>query len=82
MNFITAKKKLKRLAKGRFHTLSYEIRDYGKLIYSTEKLEVICSVYVDGYTHYTGRTWKIALDLLNEAMNPPSVEIESIEEEK
>ncbi len=76
MNFKEAKSKLKKLAKGEYHSIQYGITEY-----LPNKLKQKCSVYIDGYSWHWGETWKVALKSLENEMNlPPKkpVKIESI----
>jgi hypothetical protein len=80
MNFKQAKAKLKRLAKGKFHSINYKISEHtgGELMQE-------CSVYIDETDLHIGETWEAAFKELNKEINPQpknTVEIESIEEIK
>ncbi|KKK97093.1 hypothetical protein LCGC14_2656210 [marine sediment metagenome] len=78
MNFLQAKRKLKKLAKGEYHFLSYSITEYDNSTLSQE-----CTVYVDGYNHSPASNWVDAFEGLQEQINPPKlkpVNIEPIEE--
>ncbi|MDY6862809.1 MAG: hypothetical protein SV062_07445 [Thermodesulfobacteriota bacterium] len=63
MKFLEAKAKLKELAKGRYHLIRYELTEY-----PTGKLEVKCTVYIDGYSHNSGTTWEEAFNNLQTEM--------------
>ena len=78
MNFQQAKDKLKKLAKGKYHSISYEISEY-----PPDGLEQKCSVYISGYNWEQEKTWELAFKELK--LNPPfkkPVIIDSIEEIK
>lgn len=80
MTFRQAKKELEKLANGDYHVLSYGITDFG----TGGKLEQKCTVYVNGFDHYHGVTWRIALDKLESAIIGISlpVKIEDIPEQE
>lgn len=66
MTFREAKDKLKELAGGRYHRLSYELTEH-----SSGKLEAECRLYIDpkissGYQS----TWEEAFAELQKVMNP------------
>jgi len=60
MTFIDAKKKLKVLADGEYHSIKYGISEY-----DNGEIEVKCSVYISGYDIHIAPTWVKALDLIN-----------------
>lgn len=84
MSFRQAKKELEKLANGDYHVLSYGITDFGTADYIDGKLEQKCTVYVNGFDHYHGATWRIALDKLESAITGTSlpVKIEDIPEQE
>jgi len=51
------KGQLKKLAKGKYHSLSYEITEF----HTGDSVEV-CTVYINRYSHSTGYTWDDALE--------------------
>ncbi len=80
MNFIEARSKLKKLAKGKYHTIQYQMSEVRE-----EDLAQECTVYIDGFSHHYGETWELALKSLKNEINPPlakPVKVESIEEIK
>ena len=80
MNFIQAKRKLKKLAKGKYHVLNYKISEF-----SNGELQQECTVYIHGRNHHYGETWEAALKSLKNEINPPPkkpVIIDNIEEIK
>lgn len=78
MNFIGAKRNLKKLAGKKYHSLSYTISTYGD-----GSLTQQCSVYIDGSDHFSRETWGLALKALRQSLAPPlKVEIDNIEEIK
>ena len=80
MNFIQAKKKLEKLAKGKYHSLNYTISEF-----PDGELQQECTVYIDGRNHHYGETWEAALKSMRNEINPPfkkPVIIDSIEEIK
>ena len=79
MNFIDAKKKLEEYADGRYHHIEYRITDTGG-----EDKELIqeCSIYIDTISKiFSGCTWEDTFRKLDLFVNPPTMNIESIEEE-
>ncbi len=80
MNFKEAKDKLKKLAKGEYHSIKYEITEY-----NGGELRQECSVYIAGRGWCEERTWELAFKSLRNEINPPSkkpVKIDNIEEIK
>ncbi len=70
MLFMDAKKKLEKIANGRFHAIEYSCD-----VYEDGSNIVNCTVYIDGYRHQAGSTWNKALEKLklkikNEQMSP------------
>jgi len=64
MTFLEAKTALKELAKGEYHSISYEISEY-----SSGGLEIKCTMYVHGYRHTTDcKTWEDALFNMRQQM--------------
>ena len=71
MQFIAAKRKLKRLAKGKYHCLSYELTEYsGRPI--TQHTQ--CRIYIDGEDGFYGATFKEAFKHRVEALTPEVTE--------
>lgn len=64
MTFLEAKAALKDLAKGEYHSISYEISEY-----SSGGLDIKCTLYVHGY-RYTAdcRTWEDAIQDMKQQM--------------
>jgi hypothetical protein len=75
MNFQEAIKKLSKLANGKYNSLSYDITQFSR----HSSYQQRCTVYVDGYSHYSGNTWEQAFEKLEEALNPHQLSIEDIE---
>jgi len=76
MNIKTAKKKLAKIAKGKFHSVQYDITDIGN-----GELKQECSIYISGMSWHLGETWEEAFSSLQKATaKPKTVVIESIEE--
>ena len=72
MTFEEARKELKELAEGEHYAMKFELSEYG-----TGVEEIVCSVYIHGYSYNTGRTWDKALDAIAEEMGEtkkPSIE--------
>ena len=75
MNFLQAKRELKKLAKGKYHPLSYTITEYSDGALSQE-----CQTYIDGYDFSTADHWIDAIKLMQQKTNPKPVNIEPIKE--
>ncbi len=56
MTFLEAKAELKKMANGRFHDITYELREYSSGIN-----EAKCEVYIDPRLSASGATWNEAL---------------------
>ena len=54
-----AKKKLEKLANGKYHSISYELTTF-----RTGEERPECTLYIDGGKHHQGRTWESAFDSL------------------
>jgi len=67
MTFKAAAKKLKKMAVGKYHSLSYELVTFGDGI--SDKSEATCSVYISGMNHHKGATWEQALLLIQQAID-------------
>lgn len=68
MKFMEAKKKLEKMAKGEYHSLTYEITEYSN---NVTPPTVKCTTYINGQTHLSASTWKESLKLMEVAINPP-----------
>jgi hypothetical protein len=55
MKFSDAKARLKKIAGGRYHMLTYGMIENGDGVVTTQ-----CSIYIDGETFYNGRTFEDA----------------------
>ena len=55
MTFKAAKKKLKKLAGGRYHALTYELTEH-----HTGEMVSDCTIYIHDDGHHKGRTWEEA----------------------
>jgi hypothetical protein len=64
MTFQEAKEKLKGIANGRYHSLSYELTEYAGGGQQPE-----CLVYIDQYKHHKGLTWEEAFLSLDRQIN-------------
>lgn len=64
MNFREAKDKLKEIAAGRYHLLGYQLTEY-----QSGELKPECTVYIDGLTHFRGKTWEEAFKALDEGIH-------------
>ena len=76
VNFQQAERKLKKLAKGKYYSITYEYSNHQehKTVYQE------CKVYTATTGWLSAKSWKIVLALLDQAINPPEVKVESIEE--
>ena len=70
MTFASAKKKLKKIADGKYHQISYESVEY-----HTGKMRNECIIYVDDCGSHSGPTWDDAFRQLDIEMNPPKVDV-------
>lgn len=59
MTFEKAEKKIKKIAKGQYHSVGYE-RTY----HDDGSVEQECSLYIDGGSRHEGRTWENAFKSL------------------
>ncbi len=78
MDFLQAKRKLKEIAKGKYHTIRYGITENREGELSQE-----CQVYINGYEFCNSNTWERALKQMQEQINPPTpvqVKIDKIPE--
>ena len=75
MNFQQAKKGLKKLAKGKYHCIRYELTEY-----NNGDLKQECSVYVDGQEWVEGYTWNEALNKMKYKCRKMPLTLEDIEE--
>jgi len=69
MQFTDAKNKLKELANGKYHSITYELTEY-----SNGKLETKCHLYIDPHISFLASTWREAFTKLEEYLHPkPSI---------
>ena len=59
MKFQDAKDKLEKLAKGKYHTIRYELTEY-----RSGKQCTRCTLYVDGGPNFVSQTFQECFDLL------------------
>lgn len=57
----SAKSQIKKLAKGRAHSLDYDVIEY-----TSGDTKETCSVYIDGYGYSDAGTWDEALALMRD----------------
>jgi hypothetical protein len=57
MKFSEAKDELKKLAKGKMHSITYELIEYASGAFDTR-----CDLYIDSRISSSGTIWKDALD--------------------
>ena len=65
MEFKQAHEKLKKLAKGKYFSLDYELTTY-----INGKKRTVCRVYIDGETYFGGATFAEAFRARKQAINP------------
>lgn len=72
MTFEEAKKKMKEIARGKYHSLSYELTVFHTHPDRTEgsEAEVNCRLYLDPKIVGEGQTWAIAFKNLMKGINP------------
>ncbi len=64
MKFSEAKKRLKELAKGDYHSLRYT-----ETISHTGETIVLCEVYINGRHSRSGETWELAIAKMERQIN-------------
>ena len=64
MKFAEAKKRLKELAKGDYHSLKYT-----ETITRTGEKLTHCEVYINGYNSRSGETWETAIAKMERQIN-------------
>lgn len=69
MNFKQAVKKLDKIAVGRFNTIEYKITQYSKNSFRTQE----CTIYLEGYSHFSGPSWSEAFDKLDKVLSPKKI---------
>lgn len=74
MTFKQAKRKLKRLAKGRYHALSVELKEC-----SSGSKETQCGLYIEGHDWIFLNTFKVAFSLLEDKLKKPIQKTDDIE---
>jgi len=67
-------KKLNKIANGRYNLIEYKISQYKNNFIKKE-----CSLYLDGYNHFSASTWKEAFKKLDEKINPTKITINDID---
>ena len=73
MNFIEAKEKLKKIAGGDYHSLTYAVSEH-----TDGDIEVECRIYISDIDSFTGKTWEEVFNELEGVhVNP---EIDDFEE--
>ena len=76
MRFLEAREALKKLSKGKYRSLRYEVTDN-----DLGETEIKCAVYIDGDTWYYATTWEEVLQELEFSLYPerePSPKVEDI----
>ena len=66
MSFKQAKKKLKKIAGIKYHSIGYELTISNYKPFE----EARCTLYIDGFDHNSGNTWEEAFKKLKLEMNP------------
>ena len=78
MNIVEAKKRLKKIANGRYYSLTYE---FG--VFDDDHMTQTCSIYIDGYAYHSGCTWDDAILSLEQSISlhtkPGDIDIEDTE---
>lgn len=69
MKFSEAKDKLKELAKGKYHSLTFDFSEY-----SSGKIESQCRLYISEHGSKEGSTWEEAFAALEKEINGAPVE--------
>lgn len=68
MRFEEAKKELKKLANGKYHSLKYSLTEFSK-----GTIEATCDLYIDPGILVSAPTWAEALKLINRKLGEPGV---------
>ena len=55
MTFQEARDKLKEIAEGKYHAISYEV-----VVPEVSSQQSVCTIYIDGEKHYYAGTWEDA----------------------
>ncbi len=79
MDFLQAKRKLKKLAKGKYHTVRYEVTEFS----DRGGLSQTCTLYIDGHNFEYGANWEQAFKGMVQQVNPQEIKpvvIEAIKE--
>ena len=73
MTFKQAEQSMRRIAKGRYHSILFELTTDQRGNQRTE-----CRVYLDPSLAGTGPTWAKAFEALDNEMNPKPIPVEQI----
>ena len=65
MRMREAKNRLKKLADGKYYSISYEFSEY-----VNSKPTNRCTTYIDGYSHCSGKTWEESLNKIKNLIKP------------
>lgn len=65
MTFLQAKSELARLANGEYHSIEYQMD-----VHVTGTQSAQCRVYIHGQKWHAGKTWKQALESMQDAIYP------------
>lgn len=71
MTFKKARRKLKKLAKGKFHSIEYKVTEY-----HNGELEQKCTLYIDGTELHACGTWAAAFKSLQDELKPSPLKLE------
>ena len=73
MTFKEAKKALSKMAKGEYHTITYQITELrpGEIVEE-------CAVYIHGKDRLTGKTWEEAIEKMADACFPDQAPDEEV----
>lgn len=66
MTFKQAKKKLKKIADGQYHSIKYELTEFQDGSQESE-----CNLYIHGGQHNYAATWDLAFSLLEKTQPDP-----------
>lgn len=73
MTFKEAKKALSKMAKGEYHTISYQITES-----RPGEIEEECAVYIHGKDRFVGETWEEVIEKMSDACFPDQAPDEEV----
>ena len=77
MTFAEAKQRLKKVARGRYHSIEYELAEFDEH-YGDGRQETTCTLYIDGEGLFHGPTFEDVFALRNMKCDPQVEEMPTI----